>query len=235
MMFKRTIFGKQIRSVIVKSILKGRLIWLWRYLFLQRTPERYSSFFLPKAGQLAGEITPAYARLPEKVIADFARINPNCRLIYILRNPVERTWSHMNMIKKRKESQLKTDQPIIAQIKFRQRKESAYLRNLARWEKYFEPAQIYIGFYDDLKANPESFLKKIYAFLRVKDHFNESLGGLNQVVNKGKYSGIPESVERELTQYHYDDLLGLNQKFNNEYTAKWLKRAEDILKKDELH
>ena len=40
-----------------------------------------------------GDITPAYAFLPIDVIQEIYKIVPNLRLIYLIRNPIDRAWS----------------------------------------------------------------------------------------------------------------------------------------------
>ncbi len=44
-------------------------------------------------GSKAGEITPAYAILPVEVIREIRREFPDIRLIYLIRNPMDRAWS----------------------------------------------------------------------------------------------------------------------------------------------
>src|SRR5258706_3186219 len=48
-----------------------------------------------------GEITPAYALLPVEAIREIREINPALRVIYTLRNPLERAWSAALMVLQR--------------------------------------------------------------------------------------------------------------------------------------
>ena len=45
------------------------------------------------AGVKSGEITPAYAFLPSAAIGEIRSHYPDLRLLYLLRNPLERAWS----------------------------------------------------------------------------------------------------------------------------------------------
>lgn len=53
-------------------------------------------------GRLAGDITPAYALLPEPRLRQMASLTSNVRFVYLLRDPVERLWSHVRMIAARR-------------------------------------------------------------------------------------------------------------------------------------
>ncbi|ESQ17166.1 MAG: hypothetical protein N838_24170 [Thiohalocapsa sp. PB-PSB1] len=50
-----------------------------------------------------GEITPAYSTLPESHLKEMLDIWPDTRLIYLMRDPVERLWSHIRMIAMRRD------------------------------------------------------------------------------------------------------------------------------------
>lgn len=53
--------------------------------------------------KIVGDITPAYALLPELQLRRMAAIAPEVRFLYVLRDPVERIWSHIRMIASRRE------------------------------------------------------------------------------------------------------------------------------------
>ena len=49
-----------------------------------------------REGLIAGEITPAYATLDERVLRRIKRMNDKIKLIFVMRDPVERAWSAVN-------------------------------------------------------------------------------------------------------------------------------------------
>ncbi len=57
---------------------------------------RYHSQFPPADGNLRGEATPIYSYWPN-ALERIGAYNPQVRLILILRDPVERAWSHWKM------------------------------------------------------------------------------------------------------------------------------------------
>lgn len=55
------------------------------------------------AGQVVGDMTPAYALLPSERLARMGRMSGDVRMLYVLRDPVERLWSHVRMIAARRD------------------------------------------------------------------------------------------------------------------------------------
>ena len=64
----------------------------------------YLAYLTADAGsaRLVGDVTPAYALLDEARLRQMAAIAPDVRFIYLLRDPVERLWSHVRMISGRR-------------------------------------------------------------------------------------------------------------------------------------
>lgn len=58
-----------------------------------------------RAGQVVADMTPAYALLPSERLARMAQLTPDVRMLYLLRDPVERLWSHVRMIAARRDEQ----------------------------------------------------------------------------------------------------------------------------------
>ena len=54
-------------------------------------------------GQVVADITPAYALLREQRLSAMAKISEDVRFLYVLRDPVERLWSHVRMIAARRD------------------------------------------------------------------------------------------------------------------------------------
>jgi hypothetical protein len=51
-------------------------------------------------GRMTADLTPAYALLSEDRLRRMAAIAPDVRFLYLVRDPVERLWSHVRMIAK---------------------------------------------------------------------------------------------------------------------------------------
>lgn len=87
--------GRAIRMAALKEqarvIGKGTEAAYLDYLNSGRTTER-----------LIADITPAYALLSEGRLKRMAGMAPEVRFVYLMRDPVDRLWSHVRMIAKRR-------------------------------------------------------------------------------------------------------------------------------------
>ena len=57
----------------------------------------YAQLFEPKGPLLSGDISPNYSILPGKLIRRIVRFFPNLKVLFMVRDPVERLWSHLSM------------------------------------------------------------------------------------------------------------------------------------------
>lgn len=65
----------------------------------------YLGYMADGAGEarVIGDMTPAYALLSEERLSRMARMAPDVRFLYLMRDPVERLWSHVKMIAVRRD------------------------------------------------------------------------------------------------------------------------------------
>lgn len=65
--------------------------------------DAYRAFLTGGRGtaRLVGDVTPAYALLPEAALARLNAVGPDVRVVYLMRDPVARLWSHVRMIARR--------------------------------------------------------------------------------------------------------------------------------------
>ncbi|RVV96949.1 sulfotransferase [Mesobaculum littorinae] len=66
--------------------------------------QAYTGYLTDGVGKarVVGDVTPAYALLPERRLREMAAIAPDVRFVYLLRDPVARLWSHVRMIATRR-------------------------------------------------------------------------------------------------------------------------------------
>lgn len=150
--------------------------WRWYALHFIKSREK----------QLKGDVTPAYSILPEDTIASIADPIPDVKLIYVLRNPIDRAWSaaRKNL---RNEGIYDTDHLNTLLRKAtspRVLKRGDYKSNIERWEKYIQKKRILYCFYDDIVEDPRMVLRKICKFLEVDPDLLPSEAGDRQRVNK---------------------------------------------------
>lgn len=149
--------------------------------FTENNPDyaQYHSFFNPqKQHKIIGEATPVYMywySAPKRMW----QYNPNMKLIVLLRNPIERAFSHWNMERERNADNLSfwiaiQNEQIRCRsaLPYQHRVYSYidrgfYVQQLRRLWLYFPPHQTLILKNDDLKNEPIYTLNQICEFLEV--------------------------------------------------------------------
>jgi hypothetical protein len=212
----------------------SELAWDLHFFIPPRTNRWYQRIFRPGPGQIAGEITPAYSVLKPEAVEDIRGINPDLRVIYLMRDPIERSWSSAisHLIRRRGRSQADiTDKQLLRHFE-RQRHvlRTDYMRTFQIWEGVFGRDQIFVGFLDEIQENPRDLLTRLYRFLGVSDSEEHIPAGLGRKLNSSQeYStAIPENVRIHLAELYLPQLQELSERFGNPATT-WLRRAEDVL------
>jgi hypothetical protein len=119
---------------------------------------------------LTGEITPSYATLNEEVFERMRSLNPNVRIIFVLRDPILRSWS--SIIKSR-EKHGAIDLPTASEAIDHSRREgvmkkSMYTETIEKLDRVFKRDQIFYGFFEEMVAHPSNFMERVFAFLDVE-------------------------------------------------------------------
>ena len=140
----------------------------------------YHTFFFPRPpNRILGEATPIYMywKSAPKRIRDY---NGHMKLIVLLRNPIERAFSHWNMERARDAESLSFEEAL--QQEDARRKAALpeqhrvysyvdrgfYLSQLKRLWRYFPKDQILVLKAEDLKNEPQPVLGRIWNFLGVR-------------------------------------------------------------------
>jgi hypothetical protein len=133
------------------------------------TESDYLALFAAVTTQLAvGEVSPLYLNSASAPTAIQRRL-PEARLIVILRNPIDRAYSGYQMHLRN----LRTRLPVAEAFGLDQHWVQAgmYYAALVRYFELFDPAQIKVLLFDELKVAPISLLSNLYRFLGVHEHF----------------------------------------------------------------
>lgn len=129
-----------------------------------------------------GEASPFYMYL-EEVPERIHETLPDVKLIFILRNPVDRAYSHYwhevklgyewlsfeEAIKKEKDRL--AEGTIYNKQHYSYLDRGKYVKQLKRYRKYFSKDQMLILMNDELKEEPEKVMKEIFEFLDVDSNF----------------------------------------------------------------
>ncbi|PYV68185.1 MAG: hypothetical protein DMG97_25425 [Acidobacteria bacterium] len=214
------------RGIIEKDW--NNIDWTLRYFLGTYNDEWYRSLFKCDKGKVTGEITPSYSILGLEDVKHVREMFPELKVILILRNPIERTWSHVRF----DWGHLVLDGP--GQLdkirKFiddpNQALRGDYVRTLDIWSSCFPKEQLFIGFYDDIVERPQVVLGNICQFLGVSVFPNDRV--VNRRVNVSRVQDMPKEIQLYLANKYYPELQKLNALLGGPCTA-WLKESEEIL------
>ncbi|PIB23021.1 sulfotransferase domain-containing protein [Maribacter sp. 4G9] len=219
---------------IFSSIFRGNFQnvgFFLRWYFSNYNDEWYKSIFNRYSGT-KGEITPSYSMLNKEDVSRMYALSPNAKLIFMLRNPVDRAWSHFRHIKKKiKGFTLDdvTEKEIIEFIEGEgQELRSNYLRTIENFSSVFPKEQILLGFYDAIIESPEQLLEEVIQFIttgkETNEGFKESLKGddspTKEIVNKSIELDCPPLVLNLLKEKYHDMILELANQYGG-YFNKW--------------
>lgn len=116
--------------------------------------------------QICGEVTPEYSLLPPEGIAHVRRLNPRMKIIFLMRDPVERCWSHLRMLARGRE-----DFDYLAAARSPEvRARSDYARILRDWTGAFGEGQVLTAWIEEVAEAPEAFLLQVVEFLGLEWH-----------------------------------------------------------------
>jgi hypothetical protein len=234
-----------VKQQLLQALLHGNLaeiMWFFRYLTVPRRLSdaalaRYDRLFPGIPGRISGDITPNYSMLSETTVKAIAEFYPDAKVIFILRNPVDRSWSQAKMnlgsLKKRDIKQVPPSEIEAYLLHDRSNEQlSDYRATIERWSAHYPKEQLFLGFYDDLMIDSISFYRSIIAFLGLADNYDAER--LSKVVYKGASLPMPLQHEHILSAKYKEQLTYLARYFDSypiNHPLKWLERAERVLEK----
>jgi len=125
-----------------------------------------------------GEITPAYAFLDKEIIKEIYNINPDLRIIYSIRNPIQRAWSGALMALRRSEMTIDeaSDNWFLDHFKSKgSLQRGDYEKCIDNWNEVFPKENFLIINFDDIANNPREVLRKC------ADHIGVSVEKINNI------------------------------------------------------
>lgn len=182
------------------------------------------------------DITPDYSVIGTEGFSHMKQVSDNLKLVFILRNPVERAWSGVLQDKKGRPGGVKAfleqDDIDLDQI-YKECTEGLNIGARTNYKKTIEAVhaaglqdELLVLFYDDISEHPEEFIDTIYDFIGMDNSTlktDEYVADLSKKVyaTEGKKS-IPAELEQRLKAYYKDMLMELKYKYNLEFPESWL-------------
>lgn len=172
----------------------------------------YKNFFKRrvKEGQICCEITPEYALLGVDGYKAIQSLSKDVKVIFLMRNPVDRFWSALRMWNKKNPS-IDLNQEIdkfLANAQFVERTE--YDKTIQNVSKVFDSENMYVEFYENLFL-PES-LKKICSF--------SGITYIEPDFDKRVHEGTPKDIDPEIRNKILHKFGYLYQWANEQYGSR---------------
>lgn len=206
--------------------------WLFRYWFGRRSDDWYAKLFYQAQGEglIAGEITPAYATLDEETLRRIQRMNSEIKLVFVMRDPVERVWSAVNnALNKGVVDSGSTIETTIKRARTPgSAARSAYADTIKRLESLFPKHQIYYCFFEDLRDRPESLTAALFSFLGVEPTPAMAIELPKAVNVAAGAKPIPMEFSREMAKDYLPWVQELCQRFDGP-PQQWCVRYEKLL------
>lgn len=229
--WRKTLVDSLKRSLRAGSAGPARLFF--RKLSL-RTDQDYLDWFAPKGSRKGFEITPTYFFLDESDIRGIRETLPHARFFAILRDPVERSWSHYRFSLKHHTGDLsefpKADDETAMIAFFNEsglRRRNDYCENLHRWRRVVGKERLLVMFYDEIAQTPDMLIDRLTDFLGIRkfdDNLRASVGELGRI-NRSPSSSMPHNLRRYLINQYKPMVLDLAKEFPK-ICNEWLDRYE---------
>ncbi len=179
------------------------------------TTADYAGFMEEARGSkdIVGDITPAYALLPEARFAEMAALAPNTRFILLLRDPVDRAWSNIKFTAERQAKAAdrpdqveRFAQTLLGRVLNGEARDvidrSDYKGTLTRLFNAVPSAHILVEFYERLFDT--ATLERICAFLGIAPRAGETDLVVNKSVRMTLASDMKARLRDQLApQYDY--------------------------------
>ena len=207
-----------------------RDLWHLRYLLGRRNDEWYKSLFHEAQcrGLLAGESTPSYAVLDDDTLRSVRRMNSEVKLIFVMRDPVDRAWSHVTNRYRKGRTDLSVETALDLARSQKVSRRSSYLDTIKRIEAIFSAQQLFRGFFDDLRDHPKQFTREVLSFLGVEPT-GEWMAEVPDPVNAtGRSNPMPPEFARTMAEFHLTAVRELSQLFNGP-PQKWQARYDALI------
>jgi hypothetical protein len=138
---------------------------------------------------IMGESTTGHMQHPSSA-RRMAEAVPQARLVFLLRDPVDRIYSHYRFYRQNgrlspKDSFSELIRDADSEWRQVQIDNGLYHKHLTRFERFFDRSQMAIFLFRDLKNEPRSVAQELYRFLEVDPNFSPDV---SQSYNTG---GIP--------------------------------------------
>ncbi|MBE9137704.1 sulfotransferase [Nodosilinea sp. LEGE 07088] len=224
---KQSSWRSGVRTSCLRSLRNrdaAELAWMLKYYFPKKYDDQWYLSLFDSMNGIRGEITPAYMLLKDVDIARIYSLFPSLKTVFLMRDPIERTWSSYRKSYLREGRTLPDIESIINYLdspKIVQRLN--YLETLERYKKYSQSGKIMVSFLDAITEHPLATLQEIVTFLGGDVNKISEYCQISAVTNSSPDLEIPKEVKDHLCSKYSILMEELSDVFGG-YCTQWLNR-----------
>ena len=197
--------------------------WLLKWHFSRYDDNFYLSLFDGMNG-VCGEITPSYMLLDEVDLKRIYSLFPNLKTVFLMRDPIERSWSSYRKSYLQQGQKLPDIDSIIEYLDGSNIVQRAnYLDALNRYQRHALPGNMLVGFYDSIVEQPAVLLENIVTFLGGNCTENVRHCRLDAISNASPRLDIPDEIMEYLRERYFPQMRELSDIFGG-YCNRWMNR-----------
>lgn len=164
-----------------------------------------------------GEATASYAAMDQDLIDEVVALNPDVKVIMMIRDPVDRAWSHAKKDLVRKTGR-RVEQVPAEEFRefFRDEYQIScanYVRNHDNWQERVRPGHLYVGAFEEITRRPHELMLEVMSFLGVRSDPRYISADVHEEVNPTAKSSVPEEYRAYLEDLFDDEIAALESRF----------------------
>lgn len=207
----------------------NKIRWLRQYYRYRVSKRSYLDLFDKKysKGKVFGDITPGYSTLDDSGVR-YAKnvLGSDTPIIFIMRNPIDRSWSAAKMMSRYYQKDYKDNN--YADITALLKKPHItlcgdYANIITRWQECFQ--NVHLMTYDKLCSSPAEFLEDISKLLNIRNQWDEDIIK-KRVWSDRENSPIPASIHQLLKEQYYRKMEDLYALTGFTEVKQWLSDAD---------
>ncbi|EDY80484.1 Sulfotransferase domain superfamily [Verrucomicrobiia bacterium DG1235] len=230
---KKRFKNKRVREQALKDFKNSlpqlkELSFCLRYYFTTNPNDNWYNRLLKNSEKYTGEITPSYAILDPEDITRMHSMSPKAKIIYIVRDPIDRAWSHFRFSQRDSKTFHNSTSQIKNVIDFinsdSQQQRSDYIKTIRNFSKVFPKNQILIVFFDAIKTDPDGLMRDVIDFISDGNiSINDSDSTPNKISNQSKSLTCPPEIIDFIKEKYYHQIKSLSNEYGN-YFNLWLQK-----------
>jgi hypothetical protein len=163
-----------------------------------------------------GEGTATYSVVladdPE-ILRELTTLNPDVKVLTMVRNPIDRAWSHAKKDLAKLQKRPSKDIPDSEWIGFVKHSYQIacghYGRQHERWRSALKEGNLFVGRFDEISRDPVGLLTRAYSFLGIRADAKYAGAHAKELVNPTETASIPPAVREVLDSIYRDEVTRL--------------------------